>query len=536
MNGVQKNTMLSEGEQLGIVVDDFEVAEAKKQGNSCLIGKIWAGKRVNRDGFITVFKRIWRTVGEVDFKEIQPNVWIFEFSKESDKYRVLKGRPWSFDRSLLALTEFDGGIPSSLWNFTSSPFWIQIHDMPLICMTKSIGSKIGESLGILEAVDTEGEGVEWGSVLRVRVIIDIQKPLERGRSLTIAGKSHWVNFKYENLPIFCFNCGRIVHGEGGCPKRSQKELKKEWGVWLRAEKYNKQAMGRGDARNHAGRYNTGGQPMDGGSQAEQENHRNMGNPTPHHHPHMASANNNKSGVMAATKMAGGGFSGEANGNNGRFYGEKFQDFQANNKSTGVNEGDEILREKGGKQVAPAEQGDMGKMLINEEQLEAPNTDFITGPAAWDSKKGAGLDFSKADSTKEGPKDHVTAPSVKDKAQPANTITAQPNSQAMEPDFRMAASRGANYEQVRNKNSVAIWKKVSRVEGGETDSTGTIPAFMGKRKAEVGGLISDDQRHLKIRKWEDYLEEETETNFEDFETEMVTENDKAEAAMQPRPQP
>jgi hypothetical protein len=262
--------------------------------------------------------------------------------------------------------------------------------------------------------------------------------------------------------------------------------------------------------------------MDGGSQAEQGNHRNMGNPTPHHHPHMASANNNKSGVMAATKMAGGGFSGEANGNHGRFYGEKFQDFQAINKSTGVNEGDEILREKGGKQVAPADQGDTGKKLINEEQLEAPNTDFITGPAAWDSRTGAGLDFSKADSTKEGPKDHVTAPTVKDKAQPVDTIMAQPNSQAMEPDFRMAASGGANYEQVRNKNSVAMWKKVSRVEGGETDSIGTIPAFMGKRKAEVGGLISDDQRHLKIRKWEDYLEEETETNFEDFETEMVTE--------------
>jgi hypothetical protein len=129
---------------------------------------------VNRNGFIIVFKRIWRMVGEVDFKEIQPNVWIFEFSKETNKLRVLKGRPWSFDRSLLALTEFDGGIPSSLWNFTSSPFWIQIHDMPLICMTKLIGSKIGESLGILEAMDMEGKGVEWGSVLRIRVIIDIQ--------------------------------------------------------------------------------------------------------------------------------------------------------------------------------------------------------------------------------------------------------------------------------------------------------------------------------------------------------------------------
>jgi hypothetical protein len=201
MNRVRENTMLSEGEQLDIVIDDCEVAEAKKQGNNCLIGKIWAGKRVNKDGFIIVFKRIWRTEGEVGFKEIQPNVWIFEFSKGTDKVRVLKRRPWSFDWSLLALSEFDGGIPSSLWNFTSSPFWIQIHDMPLICMTKAIGSKIGKSLGILEEVDSNEDGVEWGSVLRIRMIIDIQKPLEKGRSLTIGGKTHWVSFKYENLPM-----------------------------------------------------------------------------------------------------------------------------------------------------------------------------------------------------------------------------------------------------------------------------------------------------------------------------------------------
>jgi hypothetical protein len=143
MNRARNNTTLSKGEQVDIVVEDCEVAATKQQGNSCLIGKIWVGKRVNRESFISVFKRIWRTEKEVGFKEVQPNVWIFEFSKETDKIRVLKGRPWSFDRSLLALSEFDGGIPSSLWNFTTSPFWIQIHDMPLICMMKAIRSKIG---------------------------------------------------------------------------------------------------------------------------------------------------------------------------------------------------------------------------------------------------------------------------------------------------------------------------------------------------------------------------------------------------------
>jgi hypothetical protein len=119
-------------------------------------------------------------------------------------------------------------------------------------MTNAIGSRIGHSLGVLESVDITREGVKWGSVMRIRVTINIQKPLERGRSLNIAGKAQWVSFKYENLPVFCFNCGRIVHGENSCPIRSQPDQKKEWGVWLRAEKFRSQGPGRGFGRQTMG--------------------------------------------------------------------------------------------------------------------------------------------------------------------------------------------------------------------------------------------------------------------------------------------
>jgi hypothetical protein len=50
-------------------------------------------------------------------------------------------------------------------------------------------------------------------------------------------------------------------------------------------------------------------------------------------------------------------------------------------------------------------------------------------------------------------------------------------------------------------------------------------LLGKRKGETEGPICDEQRHLKIHKWEDYLEEEL-----DSDDEMV------EAMEQPRQQP
>jgi hypothetical protein len=79
-------------------------------------------------------------------------------------------------------------------------------------------------------------------------------------------------------------------------------------------------------------------------------------------------------------------------------------------------------------------------------------------------------------------------------------------------------------QERNKNILKIWKRV--VQSGEVENMpeGSNQGLLGKRKGDIDGLNGDDQRHLKIRKWEDYLEEESDT-----------EEETAAAALQPRQQ-
>jgi hypothetical protein len=62
--------------------------------------------------------------------------------------------------------------------------------MPLLCMTKGIVVKIGESMWQLEEVDLSGDGAGWGRCLQIRVKIDLAKPLERGRGLGLEGKSY----------------------------------------------------------------------------------------------------------------------------------------------------------------------------------------------------------------------------------------------------------------------------------------------------------------------------------------------------------
>jgi hypothetical protein len=182
-------------------------------------------------------------------------LWLFEFSEVADKIRIMEGRPWSYDRQILVLNDFDGQTPPSQLDFSHSPIWVQVHDMPLLCMNKVIVTKIGDSLGQLLDVDVAGDEAEWGRCLRIRVIMDLLKPLDRGRALNLNGRTTWVEFRYEKLILFCFRCGCIIHGPRGClapsSSRVNTEEPKKWGVWLRANDPFRRSWGGGGAYRRA---------------------------------------------------------------------------------------------------------------------------------------------------------------------------------------------------------------------------------------------------------------------------------------------
>jgi hypothetical protein len=64
----------------------------------------------------------------------------------------MAGRPWSYDRTLLILNEFDGRLAPSQMDFLCSAIWIQIYNMSLGCMNRAVGTQIGQTMGAVEDV------------------------------------------------------------------------------------------------------------------------------------------------------------------------------------------------------------------------------------------------------------------------------------------------------------------------------------------------------------------------------------------------
>ncbi|CAB4298915.1 unnamed protein product [Prunus armeniaca] len=52
--------------------------------------------------------------------------------------------------------------------------------------------------------------------IRVRVVVDISKPLARGVMINSGGAKHWIRFKYDRLPVFCARFGLLGHEARSC--------------------------------------------------------------------------------------------------------------------------------------------------------------------------------------------------------------------------------------------------------------------------------------------------------------------------------
>jgi hypothetical protein len=165
---------------------------------------------------------------------------LIEFKDQSDLERVLLGEPWSYDKYLIAFQRVGVGIAVEDLQFNRVDFWVQIQNLPILCMKKSVAETLGRSIGEVIRAQVHDEDSRSGRGMRVRVRVDITKPLNRGRRIGMSnGGEGWVSFQYERLPNFCYWCGIPTHGEKDCEvwlntPEAEKDKEPEYGLWLRA--------------------------------------------------------------------------------------------------------------------------------------------------------------------------------------------------------------------------------------------------------------------------------------------------------------
>lgn len=194
------------------------VDNSKKKLINALLCKILTHRKINAEVFRGMMLRIWGQENTV-IDHMCSNVFLCNFKNARIKGYMQDDGPWFYDKLLLVMEEPRVDINVDDMEFRFVAFWVHFHKLPFACFNRSSAMEIGSLPGKVEQVDIEEDTEpQMGCSLRIKIQIDVQKPLKRGIFLTSRkGRGErWIDITYEKLPDFCCGCGRLGHTIRDC--------------------------------------------------------------------------------------------------------------------------------------------------------------------------------------------------------------------------------------------------------------------------------------------------------------------------------
>ncbi|KAG8377628.1 hypothetical protein BUALT_Bualt08G0052800 [Buddleja alternifolia] len=171
-----------------------------------VFGLILSGSRFNFNAFKETTLTAFKPRKRIDFEKLDNGRFLLNFESPNDLDKVLEGGPWCYDNDLVILKlllENDDPLSVPLWWVD---FYVLAKGLSISKMTEDMASFIGNSLGQFRSVDLARNGVVGGSTLRIRVGLDVSKPLRRVLFFRAGSNNFNISYTYERLPNFCYIC------------------------------------------------------------------------------------------------------------------------------------------------------------------------------------------------------------------------------------------------------------------------------------------------------------------------------------------
>ena len=194
----------------------MDLTKEKKKLEFVIAAKFFTCRSLNLEVVANTFRPLWRIRGNFELSNSGNNVLLIAFELEVDVEKVLQGESWAFDRHLVAIQRYGGSISIHKLHFEKSIFYVQIHNLLFSLLTIEAILNIGETLGFVTIPKDSGQ-MKGGSFMKVRVEVDITKPLCRGRKISWdQDYKGWATFMYDRLSNICNWSGHVSHNDKEC--------------------------------------------------------------------------------------------------------------------------------------------------------------------------------------------------------------------------------------------------------------------------------------------------------------------------------
>lgn len=227
---------------------ESHVKESIKHCQHSLIGKILAEKPISTQILYNTLSSIWCKHVGLKINELEGKIIQIQMENEDDIQRILKGSPWIIRNCWLVLHNWDRNLDVKSLDFDHVPLWIQFWGLPLHCRSIIMGQELGSQLGTVLDVGLY-EFPEKAKTVKVKISFNIQNPIRAGMFI---GNDNdgitWIDFRFKNLPMFCFGCGLVGHNLDVCknPPLQYEGGTNPRGVWLRTKIFGRRMVERAE--------------------------------------------------------------------------------------------------------------------------------------------------------------------------------------------------------------------------------------------------------------------------------------------------
>lgn len=231
-----QNLQLTKVEEEDTLIANMSRPDLIEECSLNLFGHLLTERHQNLQALKNTLRVAWKMGSDLRIIEVGNNILQFKFNSMFQLEWVERSGPWNFENNLLLLCRWKKGMTLTNILFSHSPFWVQVWGPPFELMSEEVGKNIGGKLGEVLEVDKCSLQIDQAKFIRIKVDLPIDKPLRKGGYINMEdGGRCWITFKYEQLPTFCFICGRLGHDNKHYLKGAiEQQQLRQYGDWLRA--------------------------------------------------------------------------------------------------------------------------------------------------------------------------------------------------------------------------------------------------------------------------------------------------------------
>ncbi|KAJ8449479.1 LOW QUALITY PROTEIN: hypothetical protein Cgig2_002276 [Carnegiea gigantea] len=211
-------------EEKAVVVEYVEETPKERldQVSLCLMGKLFTDTFFNV-GAQNVPKNVWKPAKDLVIKEVDKNLFSFQYFATVDMEFASNKGPWAFDGCTVLLKRITRMEQLSEITLDTARFWVKAYDLLGLKQTSSFAKFLGNNIGKFIGCDKASLG---GVDRSVNHQVDVKSE----------GKAIWITFKFVKLADFCYACGRLGHTYKGCAlfDAGVREGELQYGPQLRA--------------------------------------------------------------------------------------------------------------------------------------------------------------------------------------------------------------------------------------------------------------------------------------------------------------